>query len=125
MTTKLQGKDTFFLPFNKGNNGGKGNPHRPEGFATQYLWQEMLSKESLLNILAKFMHLQVEEKTTAEGVIKKKEALIFPRYHQLDVVRKLLQAVHAEKVGQKYLIQHSAGSGKSNSIAWLSHQLSS
>ncbi len=125
MTTKLAGQKTFFLPFNKGNHGGKGNPHNPNGFATEYLWNEILTKSSLLNILAKFIHLEVEEKTDAKGVKQKKETMIFPRYHQLDAVRKLLEAVKVEHVGHKYLIQHSAGSGKSNSIAWLSHQLAS
>jgi type I restriction enzyme R subunit len=125
MTTKLVGQKTLFLPFNLGNNGGKGNPHNPDGFATEYLWQKVLSKDSLLKIISKYIHLEQKDVEDHTGVIKKKETLIFPRYHQLDVVRKLISSVKVEGVGQKYLIQHSAGSGKSNSIAWLSHQLSS
>lgn len=125
MTTQLEGQNTFFLPFNKGNHGGKGNPPNPDGYATDYLWKEILTKDSLLNIIAKFIHLEVKKKEDHQGMEKKKETLIFPRFHQLEVVRKLLKTVKSEGAGKKYLIQHSAGSGKSNSIAWLSHQLSS
>lgn len=116
MTTKLAGVDTFFLPFNKGNGDGKGNPVNPNGYKTAYLWEEVLQKDSLLDIIHRFIHLVIDEK-------KKKEALIFPRYHQLDVVRKLIADVKTKGTGKDYLIQHSAGSGKSNSIAWLAHHL--
>lgn len=127
MATRLEGEDTFFLPFNKGTkDGGAGNdiPDDIERYATDYLWNEVLLPDNLLNILSRFIHLQIDEKETAEGRQYKKETLIFPRYHQWDVVRKLIDAVQTEGVGHKYLIQHSAGSGKSNSIAWSAHQLS-
>jgi type I restriction enzyme R subunit len=128
MTTRLEGADTYFLPFNKGTkDGGAGNdsPEDANQYATAYLWNEVLLPENLLNILARFVHLHIEEKEDWEGLRYKKEALIFPRYHQWDVVKKLLHATKTEGTGQKYLIQHSAGSGKSNSIAWTAHQLSS
>jgi len=128
MATRLEGKDTFFLPFNKGTeDGGAGNeiPENINQYATDYLWNEALLPENLLNILARFVHLQIEEKEDWEGRKYKKETLIFPRYHQWDVVGQLLMAAQKEGPGHKYLIQHSAGSGKSNSIAWTAHQLSS
>lgn len=128
MTTRLEGENTYFLPFNKGTkDGGAGNdsPDDVNQYATEYLWNEVLLPENLLNILARFVHLQIEEKEHWDGKKYKKEALIFPRYHQWDVVKKLLHAAQTEGTGQKYLIQHSAGSGKSNSIAWTAHQLSS
>ena len=128
MTTKLAGDETFFLPFNKGTKeGGAGNdvPKDVNQYATDYLWNEVLIPDNLLNILARYVHLQIEEKETWEGRKFKKETLIFPRYHQWDVVNKLLGAAKTEGPGHKYLIQHSAGSGKSNSIAWTAHQLSS
>lgn len=128
MTTKLEGKDTFFLPFNRGFNHGAGNPPVEGDVRTAYLWREVLVKDSLLDILARFMHLAVEEKTVAtdKGLKRHiKETMIFPRYHQLDVVRKLTIHSKANGAGRNYLIQHSAGSGKSNSIAWLAHRLSS
>jgi type I restriction enzyme R subunit len=128
MTTRLEGESTYFLPFNKGTtDGGAGNdaPNDVNQYATAYLWNEVLLPENLLNILARFVHLHIEEKEDWEGRKYKKEALIFPRYHQWDVVKKLLHAAKKEGTGQKYLIQHSAGSGKSNSIAWIAHQLSS
>ncbi len=115
MTTKLNNIDTYFLPFNKGNNGGKGNPIGDGTYRTSYLWDEVLQKDSILDIIQRFIHLQKD---------KKKETLIFPRYHQLDVVRKLIADVKENGTGNNYLIQHSAGSGKSNSIAWLAHHLS-
>jgi type I restriction enzyme R subunit len=125
MTTKLNGKSTFFLPFNKGHNGGAGNPPNPNGYATDYLWKDILSKDTFLKILGKFIHLEVKEKEDAQGKKYKTETLIFPRYHQVDVVRSLLADVYENGSGKRYLVQHSAGSGKSNSIAWSAHQLSS
>ena len=128
MATRLEGEETFFLPFNKGtNDGGAGNevPANVDQYATDYLWNEVLLPDNLLKIPARFMHLQIEEKEDWEGRKYKKETLIFPRYHQWDVVNKLVDAGRTEGPGHKYLIQHSAGSGKSNSIAWVAHQLSS
>ncbi|CAA6822219.1 MAG: Type I restriction-modification system, restriction subunit R (EC [uncultured Sulfurovum sp.] len=126
MTTKLAGSSTFFLPFNKGrDDGSAGNPPNPNGYATSYLWEEVLQRDSILNIIARYIHLEVKEKEDYQGKKRKSETLIFPRYHQLDVVRKLLANTKANGAGNHYLIQHSAGSGKSNSIAWLSHQLAS
>jgi len=128
MATRLEGDETFFLPFNRGTeSGGAGNdvPEDLNRYATDYLWNEVLLPDNLLNILARYVHLQIEEKEDWEGRKYKKETLIFPRYHQWDVVNKLVNAAHTEGPGQKYLIQHSAGSGKSNSIAWTAHQLSS
>jgi type I restriction enzyme R subunit len=127
MTTKLAGDDTYFLPFNKGTeDGGAGNdiPKDKNRYATDYLWNEVLKPDNLLNILGRFVHLQIEEKEDWEGRKFKKETMIFPRYHQWDVVKKLIDAAIEEGTGNKYLIQHSAGSGKSNSIAWTAHQLS-
>lgn len=127
MTTKLAGDKTFFLPFNKGtHDGGAGNdsPQNTNDYATSYLWNEVLLSDNLLKILASFMHLQIVEKEDAIGRKYKSESLIFPRYHQWDVVNKLITAATVEGTGNKYLIQHSAGSGKSNSIAWTAHQLS-
>lgn len=126
MTTRLEGEKTYFLPFNQGSNGagrvgGKGNPVNENGYDTAYLWQNVLNKERLLEILNKYLHLKVEQdKDTGEIV---SETMIFPRYHQLDVVTKLLADVKINGSGKNYLIQHSAGSGKSNSIAWLAHRL--
>ncbi|MES9899494.1 MAG: DEAD/DEAH box helicase family protein [Sedimenticola sp.] len=128
MATRLEGDGTFFLPFNKGTAGGGAGNDVPEDlnqYATDYLWNEVLLPDNLLNILARYVHLQIEEKEDWEGRKYKKETLIFPRYHQWDVVNKLVNAARTEGTGQKYLIQHSAGSGKSNSIAWTAHQLSS
>jgi type I restriction enzyme, R subunit len=128
MATRLEGDETFFLPFNKGTiDGGAGNdvPEDVNQYATDYLWNEVLLPDNLLNILARYVHLQIEEKETWEGRKYKTETMIFPRYHQWDVVNKLIRAARTEGPGQKYLIQHSAGSGKSNSIAWVAHQLSS
>lgn len=127
MTTRLAGADTFFLPFNQGTkDGSSGNevPTNIHEYATAYLWNEVLQPDNLLRILGRFVHLQIEEKQDWQGRKTKKESLIFPRYHQWDVVNKLIQAAKTEGAGQKYLIQHSAGSGKSNSIAWVAHQLS-
>ena len=127
MTTKLAGNSTYFLPFNKGTkDGGAGNdtPSDSSRYATDYLWNEVLTPENLLSILGHFMHLQIEEEEDAIGRKSKKETMMFPRYHQWDVVTKLVNAAITEGAGQRYLIQHSAGSGKSNSIAWTAHQLS-
>ena len=127
MATRLDGANTVFLPFNKGTKGGgAGNdvPDDPNQYATDYLWNEVLLPSNLLAILGHFVHLQIEDKEDWEGRKYKKESLIFPRYHQWDVVNKLVEAARTEGPGHKYLIQHSAGSGKSNSIAWVAHQLS-
>lgn len=127
MATRLEGADTFFLPFNKGTaDGAAGNdiPDNVDQYATDYLWNEVLRPDNLLNILARYVHLQIEDKEDWEGRKFKKETLIFPRYHQWDVVTKLIAASKEEGPGQKYLVQHSAGSGKSMSIAWVGHQLS-
>lgn len=119
MCTHLKGKASWFLPFNKGYNAGAGNPPNPVGIATDYLWKEILSKTSLSNIIENYTQI-IEEK---DDKGRKKQKQLFPRYHQLDVVRKLLADAPKSGVGKRYLIQHSAGSGKSNSIAWLAHQL--
>lgn len=127
MTTRLAGDSTYFLPFNKGTaDGGAGNdtPSDSSRYATDYLWNEVLTPDNLLAILGHFMHLQIEDEEDAIGRKSKKETMMFPRYHQWDVVTKLVNAAIDEGAGQKYLIQHSAGSGKSNSIAWTAHQLS-
>ncbi len=116
MTTWLRKLDTVFLPFNKGYNKGAGNPPVSGDYRTSYLWKEVLQRDSILDILHRFVQLTRDEKTG-------KEKLIFPRYHQLDVVRKLVADVYKNGSGKNYLIQHSAGSGKSNSIAWLAHHL--
>ncbi|PCH54240.1 MAG: DEAD/DEAH box helicase [Flavobacteriaceae bacterium] len=118
MTTKLAGRGTFFLPFNKGFNFGKGNPPNPAGHKSAYLWQEVFSKESIANIIQHFVRLDGAAKDPL-----KKRTLFFPRYHQLDVVRKLVAHASKHGTGQTYLIQHSAGSGKSNSITWAAYQL--
>jgi len=128
MTTRLEGNDTYFLPFNRGTaEGGAGNdvPEDQNRYATDYLWNEVLLPDNLLKILGNFVHLQIEEREDWQGKKFKKETMIFPRYHQWDVVNKLVRDAKAEGPGHKYLIQHSAGSGKSNSIAWTAHQLSS
>ena len=123
MATKIDGNNTYWLPFNKGNNNGAGNPIKENGYRTEYLWQEVLAKDSWLEIIGRFIHLQVDE-YQFEGRLRSKEKLIFPRYHQLDAVRKIADDVKEHGAGKNYLIQHSAGSGKSNSIAWLSYRLS-
>lgn len=134
MTTKLEGAKTFFLPFNQGsagagNDGGAGNPANPDGYATSHLWEVALQKDSLLDIVNKFLHLEVKEETGLDArgneVKRKKERIIFPRYHQLDSVRKVIADVRANGTGKNYLVQHSAGSGKSNSIAWTAYRLAS
>lgn len=118
MTTKLAGKSTFFLPFNKGNNFGAGNPPNPSGHKSAYLWQEVFSKGSVANIIQHFVRLDGSSKDPMN-----KRTMFFPRYHQLDVVRKLINHSGDNGVGHTYLIQHSAGSGKSNSITWAAYQL--
>ena len=118
--TRLAGKDSWFLPFDKGYNDGAGNPPNPIGLMTDYLWKDILTKEKLTLIIENYAQVVIE---VDEDTKKKKEKQIFPRYHQLDVVTKLLSDVRENGVGHRYLIQHSAGSGKSNSIAWLAHQL--
>ena len=118
--THLKGKDSWFLPFNKGWNDGAGNPPNPDGLKTDFLWKRVLSPRSLSNIVEKYA--QITEYTD-ERSGRKRRMQVFPRYHQLDVVRKLLHDAQDNGVGRRYLIQHSAGSGKSNSIAWLAHQL--
>jgi type I restriction enzyme R subunit len=129
MTTRLSGDKTHFLPFNIGNEGHAGNPPATDGgYRTAYLWREVWQRDSLLDILGRFMHLQEDEKRilTDEGIRKiNRETMIFPRYHQLDSVRRLVAHAQLNGVGRNYLVQHSAGSGKSNSIAWLAHRLSS
>jgi type I restriction enzyme, R subunit len=120
MCTHLKGKKSWFLPFNKGNNDGAGNPPNPNGLKTDYLWKLILTPTSLTNILENYAQI-VEEKNLKTG--KKTLKQVFPRYHQLDLVRTVLSDVCSRGVGKRYLVQHSAGSGKSNSIAWLAHQL--
>ena len=120
MCSMLAGKSSWFLPFNKGNNGGKGNPVNPNGLKTAYLWEEVLTKKSLSNIIEDFAQV-IEEKDEKTG--KTKTKVIWPRYHQLEVVRRLLKETKEKGVGNRFLIQHSAGSGKSNSITWLAYQL--
>lgn len=120
MCAALSGKSSWFLPFNKGCNGGKGNPVNPNGLKTAYLWEQILTKESLSNIIEEFAQVIVEEDPKTG---KKNEKVIWPRYHQLEVVRRLLAETKEKGVGNRFLIQHSAGSGKSNSITWLAYQL--
>lgn len=126
MTTKLDGKDTFFLPFNMGSlDGGAGNPPPPDDsqYATGYLWNQLFQPDAWLKVLGRFLHLQKTVKEDFDGRKTTRETMIFPRYHQWDVVNRLIETTRAEGPGQRYLIQHSAGSGKSNSIAWTAHQL--
>ena len=125
MTTKLADGDTRFMPFNRGSNGagvtgGAGNPVNPDGYATSYLWEEVLQRDSLLDLIHRFISFIPDSKTSGN-----KGTMIFPRYHQYDVVRKVLADVKEKGAGQNYLIQHSAGSGKSNSIAWMAYRLAS
>jgi len=122
MATKLAGKDTVFLPFNRGNRGGAGNPENRGSYRTAYLWEEVWQRDSFLDILGRFAHLLTEEKESG-GKATTRETIIFPRYHQLDAVRRLEASARTEGPGHSYLIQHSAGSGKSNSIGWLAHRL--
>lgn len=124
MTTKIEGLRTSFLPFNKGHENGAGNPPAAGKFATHYLWEDVLTKDSLVELISNFMHVQIEKKKDKKtGRVTKRETQLFPRYHQRDVVRKLIADAHENGAGKNYLIQHSAGSGKSNSIAWTAHNL--
>lgn len=133
MTTHLKGENTFFLPFNQGSNGAGnigdgGNPENPDGYPTSYLWEKVLRREMLLSLLQRYISLQEEESVrlvNGKKETKKSKKIIFPRYHQLDVVEKIVADTKASKEGKSYLLQHSAGSGKSNSIAWLTYRLSS
>ncbi|PVZ15361.1 MULTISPECIES: type I restriction endonuclease subunit R [unclassified Pseudomonas] len=128
MTTKLDGKDTFFLPFNLGSlEGGAGNPPPPDDsqYATGYLWQQLFQPDAWLKVLGRFLHLDKKTSEGFDGTLTTKETMIFPRYHQWNVVNRLIETTHTEGPGKRYLIQHSAGSGKSNSIAWTAHQLAS
>jgi len=124
MTTMLKKQSTYFLPFNRGNEGGKGNPIIYNDYRTSYLWNDVLQKDSLLDVLFRFVYVEEKDLRDSTGeIIDKKETIIFPRYHQLDVVRKIEADIKQNKVGHNYLVQHSAGSGKTNSISWLSHRL--
>lgn len=126
MTTRLQGLSTFFLPFNRGNAHGAGNPPVPGKHRTHYLWEAVWQRDSLLDLVGRFLHLQREEKIDpSTGKKTTRESMIFPRYQQLDCVRQLVSAVRVKGAGNNYLVQHSAGSGKSNTIAWLAHRLAS
>ena len=124
MTTDLRGEDTLFLPFNLGNDGGAGNPPNRFGYRTSYLWERVLQRDAWLRILGSFVHLEKVEKFDKNGKKTTKEALIYPRFHQWEAVTELVEASRTEGTGHTYLVQHSAGSGKTNSISWLSHQLS-
>ena len=119
MTTRLAGPSTTFLPFNRGMDGAAGNPpdRDDRNYKTAYLWEEVLQRDSLLDLLARFLHIEVEEKISDDGKKVRKESLIFPRYHQLQAVRQMVEAAATEGVGHNYLVEHSAGSGKSNTIA--------
>lgn len=129
MCTRLSGSSTFFLPFNmgcgEGIQVGAGNPVLEDEYSVHYMWDDILQKDSLLEILGKFMFIEVSEKEDANGKVKKNETVIFPRYHQLDVLRKVLADVKEHGSSLNYLLQHSAGSGKTNEIAWLAHRLAS
>src|SRR5690554_2605049 len=128
MTTKLDGKDTFFLPFNMGTEeGGAGNPPPADDseYQTSYLWNRVFQPDAWLKVLGRFLHLDKKTTEAFDGTLTTRETMIFPRFHQWEVVNKLIDATRAEGTGQRYLIQHSAGSGKSNSIAWTAHQLAS
>ena len=130
MTTKLEGESTYFLPFNMGKgegiDTGAGNPIFEDKYSVSYMWEDILQKDTLIEILGKFMFIEVKEKKDpVTDKVKRSETVIFPRYHQLDVIRKILKEVVLTGSSQNYLIQHSAGSGKTNSIAWLAHRLAS
>ena len=120
MTTRLEDSETFFLPFNKGRDGGSGNPNNPNGYRTSYLWEQIWQKDSWLDIIGSFIDHQIEE---AKGDAPPEERIVFPRYHQLEAVRKLTSATKQTGTGENYLIEHSTGSGKSMTIAWLAYKL--
>ena len=120
MTTHLAGKRTRFLPFNQGHDLGAGNPPNPDGHRTSYLWERVWSRDAWMDILGRFIHVEKRSKGS-----KKRPTVIFPRFHQWDAVRRLEADARATGAGRNYLVQHSAGSGKSNSIAWLAHRFSS
>lgn len=122
-TTRLENSKTRFMPFNRGDNGGAGNPLNPAGYRTSYLWEDVWSRDSVLELVGRFVQLQRTEKTDRHGRISKGEALIFPRWHQREAVRSVVAHVREHGAGHNYLIQHSAGSGKSNTIAWSTHRL--
>lgn len=125
MTTRLNGPESRFLPFNLGDEGRAGNPINSNGSKTSYLWEQVLQRDGWINIIGRFMHLEISEsQDPVTGKKIKNESLLFPRYHQWRAVTKIIETTKREGVGQKYLIQHSAGSGKTNSIAWTAHQLS-
>ena len=125
MTTKLAGKDTVFLPFNRGNHGHAGNPPNPHGSPTAYLWQTILQRATWLDIIGRFMHLQVDDNIDpVSGKKTRTQTMLFPRFHQWEAVTNLVEAARNQGPGHRYLIQHSAGSGKTNSISWLTHRLS-
>lgn len=125
MVTELKGLATRFLPFNKGNKNSSGNPTVPGKYKTHYLWEDVWAKDSVLDLVGNFINMQVEEKEDiATGKKKRLEKLLFPRYHQLDTVRRIIDDARTNGAGRNYLIQHSAGSGKSNTIAWSAHRLS-
>jgi type I restriction enzyme R subunit len=125
MSTRLAGKSTYFLPFNLGHDEGAGNPPNPNGYRVSYLWERVFERASFLDILGRFVHLAAEEKEDSKGKRFSVETMIFPRFHQWEAVTNLIEAAGHEGPGHRYLVQHSAGSGKSNSIAWVAHQLSS
>ena len=130
MTTRLSGGSTYFLPFNMGNgegvHAGKGNPIYEDKYSVSYMWEDILKKETVIQLITKFMFIEQKEKKDEEtGKVSRSENVIFPRYHQLDVIRQVLADVTVNRTSQNYLIQHSAGSGKTNSIAWLAHRLAS
>ncbi len=130
MTTKLEGESTFFRPFNMGKgegvNTGAGNPTYEDKYSVFYMWEDILTKDTILDLISKFMFIETKDETDeVTGRVKHKESLIFPRYHQLDLIRKLLADLKVNHTSQNYLIEHSAGSGKTNSIAWLAHRLTS
>lgn len=125
MTTKLAGNDTVFLPFNRGNQGHAGNPENPHGSKTSYLWRQILQRDTWLDILGRFMHLQIDERIDpATNKKVRKQTMLFPRFHQWEAVTELVDSARRDGPGHRYLIQHSAGSGKTNSISWLAHRLS-
>src|SRR6266700_4188939 len=134
MTTRLARERTHFLPFNRGSHPGEvkcgaGNPQHPSGYRTGYFWEEILQRDSFLDVIGHFMFNEKKEEKIDDGKGGKKrlakETMVFPRYHQLDAVRKLVSAARNQGPSHNYLIQHSAGSGKTNSISWLSHRLAS